>query len=54
MKELQELRQWCIDNAGEQTGMDSDAGCYESMEFLELHEIVKKIDEMLKIKLNYR
>ena len=49
MKEkLQELKQWCIDNADEQDGMDSDGGFYASMEFLELEDIVKKIDEMLE------
>ncbi len=45
---LQELKQWCIDNADEQGGMDSDGGCYASMEFIELDDIVKKIDEMLE------
>jgi hypothetical protein len=49
MKEkLEELKKWCIYNADEQQGMDSDGGCYASMEFLELDEIVKKIDEMIK------
>ena len=46
---LQEFKQWCIDNADQQEGMDSDGGCYASMEFLELDDIVKKIDEMLEI-----
>ena len=45
---LQEFKQWCIDNADQQDGMDSDGGCYASMEFLELDDIVKKIDEMLE------
>jgi len=49
MKEkLEELKKWCIDNADQQDGMDSDGGCYERMAFLRIEEIVEKIDEMLK------
>lgn len=47
-EKLQELKQWCIDNADEQDGQDNDSGFYESMEFLKLEDVIEQIDKLLK------
>ena len=49
MEDLQKLKDWCIENVEYQEGMDSDAGEYDSMEFLKLEEILDKINELQKL-----
>ena len=46
MGNLQELKDWCVENSEYQEGMDSDAGEYDSMEFLHLDDILDKINEL--------
>ena len=47
MEKLKELKKWCEENSEWQEGMDSDAGAYPSMEYIDLYELNKKIDELI-------